>query len=35
MRVEVATDRRMRGRVEDGNSRALEAPSRYFSKWPG
>ena len=35
VRVEVATNRRLRGRVEAGDGRALRAPYHYFSKWPG
>lgn len=35
VRVEVATNRALRKRVEAGDGRALDAPYRYFFKWPG
>jgi len=35
VRVEVATNRRLRERVEAGDSRTLRAPYHYVFKWPG
>ena len=35
VRVEVATNRALRERVEAGGGRALDAPYHYFFKWPG
>jgi hypothetical protein len=35
VRVEVATNGRLRKRVEAGDARALRAPYHYFAKWPG
>jgi hypothetical protein len=35
VRVEVATNRRLRKRVEAGDGRALAAPHHYVDKWPG